>query len=172
MHPLFKAQKRLTPVIIHYQGIIGLQKLFEMDTLVQYTIPVKGLRNGVHQFEFQIDHNFFQHFEQSPVKDGNIELKFSLDKRPDMYVLQFDFGGTVKTDCDRCLAQIDLPIQDCQQLLVKLSTEEAGEDAEVVYLNPEVSQINVAKYIYEFICLSLPLIKVYDCENNEARVCN
>ena len=143
-----------------------------MDALIQYTIPVKGLGQGVHQFEFQIDHNFFQHFEQSPVQDGNIELKFTFDKRSDMFVLQFDFEGTVKTDCDRCLEAIDLPIKDHQQLLVKLSTEEQKEDADIVYVSPEISQLNVAKYAYEFICLSLPLIKVYDCENDENRACN
>ena len=143
-----------------------------MDALIQYTIPVRGLGLGVHQFEFQIDHNFFQHFEQSPVQDGNIELKFTFDKRSDMFVLQFDFEGTVKTDCDRCLEAIDLPIKDNQQLLVKLSTEEQKEDADIVYVSPEISQLNVAKYAYEFICLSLPLIKVYDCENDENRACN
>ena len=40
-----------------------------MEALVQYTIPVKGLGQGIHQFEFQIDRHFFQHFEASHLPD-------------------------------------------------------------------------------------------------------
>lgn len=143
-----------------------------MDALIQYSIPVKGLHNGMHQFDFQIDRAFFQNFEASPIEDGRIDLVLYFDKRPDLLVLQFVFRGFVKTECDRCLAAIDLPLQGDQTLMVKYSMEEEPEEAEVVYISPETQVLNVAKYIYEFICLAMPLIKVYDCENDENRVCN
>ena len=82
------------------------------------------------------------------------------------------FSGTVKADCDRCLAKIDLPLSDQQRLLVKFSVEQELEEAEVVYIHPETQQLNVSKYIYEFICLAMPMIKVYDCEEEENRPCN
>ncbi|NUQ23547.1 MAG: DUF177 domain-containing protein [Saprospiraceae bacterium] len=143
-----------------------------MDALIPYSIPVKGLRLGVHTFKFQIDDAFFQHFEQSPVQQGQVDLTLTLDKRPDMYILEFDFEGSVKTECDRCLAPIDLPIGDAQQLMVKFSEEEEPEDAEVVFIHPEAQQLNVARYIYEFICLAIPMIRVYDCKNDPKRPCN
>lgn len=143
-----------------------------MDSLVQYSIPVKGLRSGTHQFDFQVDVDFFRCFESSPVADGKIDLTLLFDKRPDMYVLQFDFEGTVKTECDRCLAQIDLPIADSQRLVVKLSEQTEAEDADVIYIHPEEQQLNVATYIYEYIILSMPFMKVYDCDNDKNRVCN
>ena len=140
-----------------------------MDPLITYSIPVKGLHNGIHQFEFQIDRLFF---ENSPVAESDIQLKLELDKSSDMYVLQFDLEGTVRTQCDRCAADIDLPVSDSQRLLVKFSLEEQPEEAEVIYINPEAPQLNVAKYIYEYICLAIPLFKVYDCENDDPRPCN
>lgn len=143
-----------------------------MDALIPYSIPVKGLRSGIHQFEFHIDGTFFRAFEDSPIEEGNIDLTLHFDKRTDMFVLQFDLKGTVKTACDRCLEEIDLPLCDSQRLLVKFSENPEMEEAEVIYVNPEIQQLNVAKYIYEFICLAMPLIKVYDCENDENRVCN
>lgn len=143
-----------------------------MDRLIQYSIPVKGIRSGTHQFDFQIDRAFFQAFEDSPVSDGSIALTLLFDKRPDMYVLKFDFAGTLKTECDRCLAVIDLPVSDQQQLIVKLSEAEQIEDADVVYIHPETQQLNVAVYIYEYIILSMPFMRVYDCENDDKRVCN
>lgn len=143
-----------------------------MDALIPFSIPIKGLRPGVHQFEFSIDGNFFRHFEHSPVNDGQVLMHMNLDKRPNLYILEFDFKGTVKTECDRCLAEIDLPVADQQRLMVKYSTEEEPEDAEVVFIHPETQQLNVAIYIYEFICLSIPMIRVYDCANDPNRVCN
>ena len=147
-------------------------KFFEMDPLVQYTIPVKGLREGIHEYTFQVGKDFFRHFEQSPIKDGNLELDVQFDKRPDMYVLQFDFKGTVRTNCDRCLEEIDMPLVDSQQLLVKFSENEEPEEAEVIFIPRETQLLNVARYAYEFICLAMPLIKTYDCENDDNPACN
>lgn len=143
-----------------------------MNPLIQYAIPVKGLRNGTHQFTFHIDRAFFAQFEGTPVTDGNIDMTLVLDKRPDMLVLEFDFAGTVKTECDRCLAQIDLPVADNQRLLVKFSETEKVEDADVIFVNPEIQQLNVATYAYEYVILSMPIFRVYDCKNDPNRVCN
>lgn len=142
-----------------------------MDALKQFSIPIKGIQNGVHQFDFQLDTAFFEAFEDSIIKEGFFDVKLEVDKRPDMFVLVFSFEGTVKTACDRCLEIIDLPVEGSEQLLVKLA-ETPSEEAEIVYITPTLTSLNVAKYIYEFINLSLPLIKVYDCENDTPRPCN
>lgn len=143
-----------------------------MDPLSPFSIPVKGLHHGVHQYDFQIDRSFFEQFEASPIAEGNIEMTLYFDKRPEMFVLEFEFEGKVRTECDRCTAAIDLPIADSQQLLVKFSYEAMPEEAEVIYVNPEISHFNVAQYAYEYICLALPMIKVYDCEDDAPRPCN
>ncbi len=143
-----------------------------MDALVQYSIPVKGLRNGTHEFNFYIDHTFFACFENTPVNDGNVEVKMIFDKRPGLFVLEFDLAGTVKTECDRCLAEIDLPIAGQQRLLVKFSEEKESEEADVIFVAPDLQQLNVAKYIYEYIVLAMPMIKVYNCREQDPPVCN
>ncbi len=143
-----------------------------MGGLLEYSLPVKGLGIGVHQFRFQVDASFFKHFQESPVEAGQVEVLLDFDKRPDLYVLDFRLEGTVRTECDRCLAEIDLPIADQQRLLVKFSEEEEIEEAEVVFISREETQLDVSHFIYEFIVLAMPIIKVYDCENDENRQCN
>ncbi len=132
-----------------------------MDALVQYTIPVSGLRNGMHQFDFEVDSDFFKHFEASPIQTGDVQVRLYFEKRPDLYVLTFDFEGTIQAECDRCLEEMKLKISGNDQLLVKFDTE-ASEDADIVYIPPGTQQLNVSKYVYEFICLSIPLIKTHD----------
>lgn len=143
-----------------------------MDALISYTLPVKGLGIGIHGYDFRIDHLFFEHFESSPLREAEIDLHLDFDKRIDMYVLDFSFSGTVRTECDRCLAAIDLPVADEQQLVVKFSQEPGDEEADLVYISPETEQFNVAKYIYEYIVLSMPMIKAYDCENDDPMPCD
>ena len=150
----------------------GSAKRATMDPLITYSIPVKGLHNGIHQFEFQIDRFFFENFEHSPIAGSDVRVKLEFDKHSDMYVLEFELAGTVRTQCDRCAADIDLPVSDTQRLVVKFSLEEEPEQADVIFINPEAQQLNVAKYIYEYICLAVPLIRVYDCEKEDPRPCN
>lgn len=143
-----------------------------MDSLIEYAIPIKGLKNGIHHFSFGIDRTFFQHMPDSPVEDSNVHLDLTVDKRDDMYVLLFDFAGTVKTDCDRCLATIDLPVSGNDQLIFKLSEATQYEDAEVIYISPEEQKLRIAQYVYEFIVLAMPIYKVYDCEKDQQPPCN
>ena len=143
-----------------------------MNPLVPFVIPIRGLFPGLHDYTFDIDASFFEQFENAPVQDGDVEMRLELNKQSDMYVLQFEFEGTVNTDCDRCLAPIALPIEGAERLLVKFSLEETSEEAEVIFIHPETPQLDVSKYVYEFICLAIPMIKTYDCEAENKKPCD
>ena len=142
-----------------------------MDALRRFTIPIMGLGEGQHQFDFLINDEFFSHFEKSPIQRGSFDVKFIIDKRVDMLLLTFDFKGSMKTKCDRCLAPINLPIIATEDLIVKYA-DEAVEEEEVVYIERGVSELNVAKFIYEYICLAKPVTHIYNCEDEPENVCD
>jgi len=142
-----------------------------MKSLNQFSIPVQGLKKGMHQFDFQVDKSFFKFFENSQIEDGNFDVRLYFDKRPDMYVMTFSFEGSMKTACDRCLVDISLPLKGDNQLMVKFA-DKPSEDADIIYIEQGLNELNVAKYVYEFITLAIPILKVYDCENEENPVCN
>lgn len=144
-----------------------------MDAFVSYALPIQGLKTGVHHFKFEIDSDFFAQFEDSPVETGKVLFELELDKRPDMMLFNFTMEGFVQSECDRCTATIDLPIEDERQLIVKFGEEdlELDED-EVIFIPRDAPVFNVAKYLYEFVVLALPITNVYDCENDEPPPCN
>lgn len=133
-----------------------------MDALKEYTIPIKGLGIGIHHFKFDLDKTFFSHFEGSPIEECSLKMDIKLDKRPDMMVLDFYTDGSMKTPCDRCLEEIDLPIDGEHQLILKLAEVAGTEDDTIVYITQALTELNVAKYIYEFAILSIPIVKVDD----------
>ena len=144
-----------------------------MDARVPYTLPIKGLKDGMHHFTYEVDVAFFATFPDSTVKEANIQLEVQLDKRPNLMVFDFDFSGTVSTPCDRCLAAINLPIQGQNRLLVKFGEEEEElEDEDVVLIPRETSQWNIAQFVYEYLLLAVPLIKTYDCTAEEPVPCD
>lgn len=143
-----------------------------MEALIQFSIPIKGIKSGIHHYSFQIEPEFFENFEHSPIQEAHIKCDLELEKRPDLIHLSFSLEGRVKTECDRCLAPIHLPVESKQYLLAKYSAEEMEDDGEIIYIHLEAQKLNVAKYIYEYICLSLPLVKIYDCEQEDPPVCN
>ena len=94
-----------------------------MDALKEFIIPIEGLSEGVHQFDFQLDQDFFNHFKNDLIAEGQFDLKLYFDKRPDMIVLTFDFDGAFRTACDRCLEHINVPLRDRQQMMIKYADD-------------------------------------------------
>jgi len=142
-----------------------------MDALQHYTIPIQGLGNGIHNFDFDINESFFSHFEHSPIQKGEIKATIELNKRPEVFDIRFDINGTVFTPCDRCLTDIHLPISGSFPMLVK-DEEDIKDDVDVIYIHSALKKLNVAQFIYEFVLLSIPIIKTYNCEEEEPRPCD
>ncbi|MBL7780910.1 MAG: DUF177 domain-containing protein [Saprospiraceae bacterium] len=143
-----------------------------MNTLAPYSIPIQGLKVGVHHFQFLIDRDFFALFEGSPIEEGTVKFGVDFDKRPDMLLIDFTFEGSVAAECDRCTAMIDLPLKDQRQLIVKYGKAEGEEEDEVVFISREASDFNLAQYLYEFSVLSLPIRNTYDCQSAPNPPCN
>jgi uncharacterized protein len=150
----------------------AFEKLIKMGNLKEFSIPIKGLKKGIHEFDFHITDDFFKNFEGSPIQQADFNVHLVFDKHDSFFDLSFEYEGVINTECDRCTANIQLPYGDKQSLRVKLSLEEHEEDADIVFIHPESSELTVAQFIYEFICLSMPFHKVYDCENDDPRPCD
>jgi len=142
-----------------------------MNVLNHFSIPYKGMGNGIHEIEFQVEDAFFKNFEDSHISNGSFKIEVILDKKFDHSVLDFSIDGYTKTGCDRCLEKIDLPVFGEYQLHIKHSEEGESND-EIMFIHPETSVVNLAQVVYEFILLSIPLINAYDCEEDEKPPCN
>jgi len=141
-----------------------------MEVLDHFSIPFVGLKVGLHQLKFEVDNAFFAMYENTLVKQGKITINLDLDKRSHMTILDFALAGSVVTDCDRCMEDINLPISGEYTLHAKYSEEEIDDTDEVIYIHPKLSRLNVAQFIYEYIHLSIPMIKT--CESDPEANCN
>ena len=124
----------------------------------KYIIQFAGLSLGEHLYELSVDDTFFEESNFPEIKHGAIQVNLNLLKRSNMMVLDFDIQGFVKTECDRCADEFDLPIKENYRLIVKTGDIDVGEsDDEIVGISATESKIDVSGYLYEYILLSLPI---------------
>ncbi|MEZ5104237.1 MAG: DUF177 domain-containing protein [Draconibacterium sp.] len=143
-----------------------------MNWKSKYNIEFKGLKEGLHDFEFEIDKLFFEHFEDRLVDNGEVTVKVILEKRSTFLKLQLKIGGWLELTCDRCLDNYNQPIENEAELFVKFG-ETKYEDAEnVIWVDPEEHVINLAQVIYEYASLSIPLRHIHPKNKEGKRECN
>jgi len=142
-----------------------------MDALKHYSIPIQGLGFGIHNFDFDINESFFEHFDHSPISISDLKVNIAVNKKPGVMDMTIHVKGTISTPCDRCLTDIDLPIEGSYLMLIK-DAEEVTDDVDVIYVSGAQRKLFVAQYIYEFILASVPIIKTYDCDAEEPRPCD
>lgn len=139
--------------------------LLQLKPLKQFSIPFTGLKIGKHQFDFEIDNSFFDAFEYSLVKKGELKVAVELDKQETMLILHFHIKGNIVLDCDKCLAEFEAPIEVKERQIVKFAEDELeSDDLEIIVLSKKESELDVSELIYEFITVSVPYIKI--CEEN------
>jgi uncharacterized protein len=143
-----------------------------MNYLSQYTIPFSGLADGKHLFDFVADQRFFAGFEESEIEKGSVTIQVELEKRSTYMRLMCVFNGAVGLICDRCLEHYQQPIEGSNQMLVKYSETETDDGDEVIYIHPGAHQVEVAKLIYEFIVLSIPIRHIHPDGQDGESLCD
>ena len=143
-----------------------------MAKLKVYNIALKGLVAGKHCFDYQIEKKFFEYFDGGIAEDGSVEVTLELEKQSAFIVLWFHVKGTVKIQCDRCLDLFDQPVVSQNKVFVKYGEEKFEEGDDVIWIAPDDSHVNVAKLIYDFIMLSIPIKHVHPDDANGNSQCN
>mgnify|MGYP006156120523 FL=1 len=121
----------------------------------EFVIPFVGLKQGVHEFNFEIGKAFFESIEYSIVLEGNVYVTFLLDKKETMLIGDYTIRGTVKASCGRCNDPVDVDVEGEFQLVYKFD-DKPSEDESLVIVYPEEYEIDVKESIHEFISVSIP----------------
>lgn len=127
----------------------------------KYQINIQGLADKRHEFEFEGGDEFFESFEQDIIEKGQFEAKVSLEKSSRMLMLEIGIKGVLTLVCDRSLEEFDEAIDLHENYVYKFGDdyEEVSEDMEIIPFG--AAEINLAKNIFEYICLAIPMKKLH-----------
>ncbi len=126
-----------------------------------YNVDLKNLTLGVHNFEYLLENKFFVDIDGTEVQKGRVKVSLSVKRSSMMFEMNFQIEGVVYVPCDRCLDDVELPINTHNRLIVKFGKEYVEESDEVVVIPEEEGSINVAWFLYEFIALAVPMKHVH-----------
>lgn len=132
-----------------------------MNELRAYDINIAGLENKRYEYDFTSDTSFFQTLEQQLIANGNVTTHLTLTKSETMIRLDFAIRGAVEQTCDRSLESYDEAVDTQRTLYLKFAdrNEELTDEIELIERNTPT--INVARYIFDFIALALPMKRLH-----------
>ncbi len=143
-----------------------------MNRLKEYHIQFVALELGSHQFEFDINDSFFEHFEFSQVHRGDVHVEVSLEKMERMMIFNISLTGKVLVTCDRCTNEFYFSLSDSQKLIVKLGAEYLEESDDVIVIPDTEHKFDLSPYIYEFIHLALPVRLLHPDDEHGNSTCD
>ena len=121
-----------------------------------YTIDLKRLKIGTHEFEVTLDDGFFKELEKTEVLGGKVEAKIALNLREEDYWLTIAVHGTVFVTCDRCLDPMALEIDasETSSPNYEMSANESLND------EPKASNdvLDLTWLAYEIVSINIPVV--------------
>tara|TARA_R110001583_G_scaffold71272_1_gene201072 strand:- start:11744 stop:12316 length:573 start_codon:yes stop_codon:yes gene_type:complete len=132
-----------------------------MKDLKEFDISFIGIKDGVHQFDYNIKKEFFDFFNYEEFNDSNVNVGLTFLKKPTMFELEFTLSGWVEVACDVTNELFHQPIDTSNHLIVKFGNEFNNENEEILIIPHSDFKINVSQYIYETIVLGLPLKRIH-----------
>ena len=137
-----------------------------------FIVPLDGLAQGRTEFRRSVGKEFFEHFENSEILEADLDVLVTIDKSGRSIWVDCEIDGDVTVICDRCLGDLQLPVETGFSLDVRFgdpdlsgeedSDEDMEEDRETVFLPPASPDLDLGQAVYDYVCLSLPVQRVHE----------
>ena len=133
----------------------------------EFIIPLNGLAAGKNPFSWQADREFFVNFENTEVLDAQLDIDAFVEKSGRYIGVDCDIRGWVVVECDRCLEDLEVPVDVEVRLSVKFGEVDSSEEIqdgerEVVFIPVDNTELDMSQVIYDYVCTSLPLQRVHE----------
>ena len=142
-----------------------------------FEIAFVGLKPGVHEFNYELNNQFFIDKGAEDYTNASANVKLLLEKNIGFMLLKFEIGGKADVNCDRCGNPLNMDLWDEFKMLIKLvdnpeEMNEQEEDPDVFYISRTESHLEVSNWLYEFVTLSIPMQRMCSKEEMGGPQCN
>jgi uncharacterized metal-binding protein YceD (DUF177 family) len=137
-----------------------------------FAIPISGLKDGRHSYDFEINKAFFDKFEESEIEEGSLTAVVEADKHSTHIDLSVRIEGNVNISCDRCLELFRQPVSCENRLLIKFGRVSDDSDPDIVTIPADENEFDLRQYFYECIILALPIQRVHPADKSGKSACD
>jgi len=132
-----------------------------MKATKKYNINILNLNNQQYHYQYDINSSFFDSFMQDLLQNGDLTANILLTKTENLTTINFSIKGTVELCCDRSLELFDHPINVNKNLIIKYGLKNEELTDEIISIKRNTTSINIAKYLYDYIMLAIPMKKIH-----------
>lgn len=131
---------------------------------MDYKIHISGLKPGRYDYEFPVGKELFLEYGNAYIFDADLVAYVAMEKGGGWMNVSCHTKGTVTVECDRCLEDLVIPMDFTADLAVKRAKigEREEADDELMIIDPSDGEVDLKQFIYDYICLNLPLKKVHE----------
>jgi uncharacterized metal-binding protein YceD (DUF177 family) len=119
------------------------------------------MREDVQTQKYLLDNQFFTNIGGEDVQKGKVNVELTVTKIVHTFRLDFQLNGIAVVPCDRCLDDMDYPIDTTAHLMVKFGKDFAEESDEIIIIPEAEGIINLAWFLYEFVALAIPIKHIH-----------
>lgn len=132
-----------------------------MDKFRNYNIAFSGLKEGKHNFRFEINQAFFNLFEtEQEFENPRIIADVLLTKHSTFLEFEIKATGIIQLVCDITTTDFDYQIENQIKVLVKFGNEFDDSEVDIITIPQQDYAFNIAQLLYETIVLTVPMKKV------------
>ena len=132
-----------------------------------FIIPLNGLATGKNEYSWKVGKEFFESFDNTEIIDAELDASVVIEKSGRYVGVDCEVDGQVTVECDRCLDELDMPVDVEIRLSVKYGDEESSDEVqdgerEVIFVPEDGAELDMSQIIYDYVCLSLPMQRVHE----------
>ena len=131
-----------------------------LKTVDTYKVDLKDVSEEGRLYTYRVTDEFFASIDAPAIRKGSLGVRLLVKKNHDVYELSFQIEGTVVVSCDRCLDDMDIPVD--VETTLKAKKASSVEDDDMIGIPENEECINVGWLIYECIVLNLPLTHAHE----------
>jgi uncharacterized metal-binding protein YceD (DUF177 family) len=140
-----------------------------MIKLQELVIQVPRADTGSSQVAYQLDDAFLKLFEGSLLERGKLNVDIKLEKTPRHIQVLFSIQGEVELSCDRTLELFNYPINIERVVHFKIGDEDKELGIDMYMIERQVSSIQIAQHIYDFVNLAIPMKRLHPQLSDELK---
>jgi uncharacterized protein len=137
-----------------------------------YSIPLAGLKEGRHTYGFTLGNDFFEAFEGTEIRKGELKAEVMLEKCSTHLQLDIVIKGNAEVMCDRCLEKFYLPLSCENRLFVRQGKEWEETDPDMITMPLDEHELDLSQFFYEYIHLALPLKRIHPDDYKGRSTCD
>lgn len=127
-------------------------------------INLRTLAQGRSKHSFKLKKEFFESFGNEDITPDGLVLEVEVDKSHRRVGAFCEVKGNVVVACDRCMEDLSLEVDIEKDFTIKFTSyasEDEQTDEGIILLESNDGDLDLSQVMYDYIILSLPLIKVH-----------